>query len=102
MGFGLVPNIIREMETGWRRGMMSGVHPLEGNKRKEEGAAGFCWAALAGPRGQPSWAACPFFLFFYFSFSCFTISLIIFAIELQMNSNQLLKFSKIHSNILYQ
>jgi hypothetical protein len=62
-------------------------------QRKKENRRGCeaCWAALAGPRGQPSWAACPFFLFKLFSIFCFFNSFITFAIKLQMTSNQLPK-----------
>jgi hypothetical protein len=74
--------------------------------RRQDTLSGF---SLAGPWASsgagPIWSPPrPVFLFFvlFFSFSCFTISLITFAIKLQMNSNQLLKFSKIHSNILCQ
>jgi hypothetical protein len=71
-------------------------------QRKKEKRRGCeaCWDALAGPQGQPGWAACP--LFKLFSIFCFFNSFITFAIKLQMTSNQLPKFSIIQSNLLNQ
>jgi hypothetical protein len=85
----------------WQRKGMTSRPCLSEEEKKRGGGKGegcglgCCGLLLLGPGVGPVGLPVPLFLFKLFSIFCFFNSSITFAIELQMTSNQLLKFSKI-------
>jgi hypothetical protein len=80
--------------------MTGGAHLSEREEKEEVTGSGERGVGpqadySSGPNGSPG----PFNYFFLFLFS---ISFITFSFVLQIDSNQFLKFSKIHLNILRQ